>query len=630
MIEPVNLKQTRAILIGALAFLCLLFVFLTLGTPYKTAAACKVSMPNDKGQLRHKIAVDEPGTYTLWLRVTAPKSTQDSVYAKIDNDCPMLIGDGGATQGFVWMNTAKGSIAAVAKFKLTAGEHTVTVAGHEAGAGVDRVMVTSNLFCTPTGDGSNCITPPNAEPAPPVQNAPQSPPGEVPSTTDGLNWWLVSVCALTIVAAFGFMIWKYISFTRSMMHPGANDGAIMAGGAFSPTTKLVTKLAHFFRHHRLIVFVCLLVIVAAAVVGIVFAASLGPGFEAESATLSGGAKIVKKAEASGGKYVVFEKNPAPSSPPSSSQGGGTTNQGSSPGSGSNQGGSSSSGGGSSGGQTGGGGSSSSQSCPAYPAFPDGNCTGVPAGVSLSNYTGPCTITANNTVIDGKTVNCSLEIQASNVQIKNSRINGTVLTPSGSLAYSFTITDSEVIAPQAAAWEQTGIGEANFTALRVEVTGGNRSVYCRKSCTVRDSWVHGQNIADSPRVHASGIRQSQGATIVHNRIHCSAEDTSSGGGCSADLTGYGDFEPVKDNRIEKNLFVATPGGACAYGGSSGDDGAKPYGDQASNIVFIDNMFQRGSSGNCGFYFPITDFDDTRPGNQWINNRWEDGAVLPPAN
>jgi hypothetical protein len=293
-------------------------------------------------------------------------------------------------------------------------------------------------------------------------------------------------------------------------------------------------------------------------------------------------------------------------------------------------GSSGSTGGSTGGDTGGGSTTPSQSCPAYPAFPDAGCTGVPSGVLLSTYSGSCTVTANNTVIDGKTINCSpLSIQATNVVIKNSRINGTVATPNNSLAYSFSITDSEVIAPQANAIEQTGIGEANFTVLRVEVTGGNRSIYCRKNCTIQDSWVHGQNIADSPRVHASGIRQSQGGTILHNRIHCSAEDTSSGGGCSANLTGYGDFEAVQDNTIEKNLFVATPAGACAYGGSSGDDGSKPYGHLAQNIIFKDNIFERGS-GNCGWYFPITDFDDTRPGNQWINNKWSDGAVLPPAN
>lgn len=317
-------------------------------------------------------------------------------------------------------------------------------------------------------------------------------------------------------------------------------------------------------------------------------------FDPDQGTRTANAQLVDDSTALGGKAVRFT---APVTPPPPDGGGGTP----------------------------------SQSCPAYPAFPDANCTGVPSGVVLSTYTGPTTITANGTVIDGQTINGSLEIRATNVQIKNSRINGIVSTPEGSLAYSFTITDSEVVAPQAnGSNNATAIGEANFTALRVEVTGGNRSVYCRKNCTLQDSWVHGQNIAITPRIHASAVRQSQGATIKHNRLHCSAGDTSSGGGCSADLTGYGDFEPVQNNRIEKNLFVATPAGACAYGGSSGDDGSKPFGNQASGIVFIDNIFQRGSGNKCGFYFPITDFDSSRPGNEWTNNKWDDGAIVPPAN
>ena len=284
-----------------------------------------------------------------------------------------------------------------------------------------------------------------------------------------------------------------------------------------------------------------------------------------------------------------------------------------------------------------------QTCPAYPAFPTEDCTGVPAGTLLTPYTGSCTITIPNTVIERKLVSCTLRVQAPGLMIRDSRINGSVLGPTNCqplpatcAAPDFTIADSEVIAAAATTQaEVNGVGQANFTLIRVTVSGGNRGVYCRFNCTVIDSVIGNQQIAQSPRIHASGIRQSQGATIIHSRIHCSAPDTSSGGGCSADLTGYGDFEPVQSNLIEKNLFVATPGGACAYGGASGDDGAKPYGRLSRDIRFVDNVFQRGPVGdggrrNCGYYFPITDFDSARPGNIWSNNRWDDGGVVPPAN
>jgi hypothetical protein len=223
-------------------------------------------------------------------------------------------------------------------------------------------------------------------------------------------------------------------------------------------------------------------------------------------------------------------------------------------------------------------------------------------------------------------------------IKNTRINGTVSTGSNyPNPYSFTIQDSEVDAGTVASTVNDGataISQNNFTAVRVETKGGIRGVWCEYNCSVSDSFIHGQARDSLGHAHESGIRMGDGSTIRGNSIRCDAPDVAPDAGCSADLTGYGDFAPIRNNLIERNLFLATSGGACAYGGSSGDDGAKPYGNQAANITFKDNVFQhRGpfqSSGNCGFWFPITDFDSSRPGNVWTGNVWDTGGTVPPAN
>jgi hypothetical protein len=313
--------------------------------------------------------------------------------------------------------------------------------------------------------------------------------------------------------------------------------------------------------------------------------------------------------------------------------------------GSTSGGSSSSGGSGGGSSGGGSGSGSGGSCPNSqhtPGGPDGfgDCwpysgnTGIPAGTSLSNYSGGCTVTADNLTLNAKTINCDpLVIEATNVKITKSKINGSVLIDDPNAGYSFTISDSEIdvgsIAPGSTD-DDSGIGKSDFVATRVNVHGGKRGVWCEYDCTIQDSWIHDQAPDPSGTAHESGIRMGDGSNIRHNSIWCNAPDYPPDAGCSANLTGYGDFAPIRDNTIYRNLFVATTGGVCAYGGSSGDDGSKPYGDQAANIVFQDNIFQRGSGGKCGFYFPITDFDDSRPGNQWLNNKWDDGALVPPAN
>lgn len=257
--------------------------------------------------------------------------------------------------------------------------------------------------------------------------------------------------------------------------------------------------------------------------------------------------------------------------------------------------------------------------PATGAWPNADNTGVPAGTALTAYSGPSTITTAGTVIDAKQISGGLEIRAADVTVSRSSITGTVTVGSGG---SLTITDTDIDAGDRVG---TGLESENFTAVRVHVVGGNRSMYCANNCTIRDSYVHGQMTDETGVAHESGIRMEQNTTLIHNTIGCDAPDVPPDAGCSAGLTGYGDFAPVRDNLIQNNLFLPSTGGACAYGGSSG---GKPYSDGAANIRFIDNVFSRGPSGKCGYWFPITDFDRNAPGNVWSGNVWDNGGVVNP--
>ena len=252
-------------------------------------------------------------------------------------------------------------------------------------------------------------------------------------------------------------------------------------------------------------------------------------------------------------------------------------------------------------------------------FPSDATTGVPAGTALANYAGTCTITTPNTVIDAKTVNCSLRIQAKNVTITRSLINGTVFATDNG---SFTISDSDVRVGER---EGTGIGDVNFTATRVEVTGGNRSINCFRDCTVDSSYVHGQYRDATGQAHESGIRMGSNSVIRGNTIACTAPDVAPAAGCSAALTGYGDFAVVQSNTIDGNYFRAGSGGYCAYGGSSTD---KPYSSGVNNVKFTNNVWERGESGLCGFWGPIVSFDRGAPGNVWSNNLYDNGKAITP--
>ena len=262
------------------------------------------------------------------------------------------------------------------------------------------------------------------------------------------------------------------------------------------------------------------------------------------------------------------------------------------------------------------------------SFPDATTTGVPTGTNLTPYTGSCTLSdpkAAPLTIDAKVITCDqFRILQPGVTITRSIINGTVYSDCCYLNGSYAITDSEIRGPNSAA---TVVGEARFKLLRVEVTGGSRSVNCNTECEVRDSYIHGQYTDQRGIDHESGIRQDNGGVIVHNTITCDATPVPPDAGCSAAISGYGDFGTVNNNTISDNLIDGGPDGSmgyCMYGGSTQ---GKPYPD-AHDIKVTNNVFLRGPSGKCGIWGPVTSFDLNAPGNVWTNNLFDDGKPVQP--
>ena len=250
-------------------------------------------------------------------------------------------------------------------------------------------------------------------------------------------------------------------------------------------------------------------------------------------------------------------------------------------------------------------------------------TGPPAGTTLTNYTGSCTLSSGT--YDARTFNCDMNITGT-VTITRSRVNGSIQVAStGNLTISDSYVDASPNGPREtrAIWADEG----NTTITRAELVGGNGTVWC-SPCTIRDSYVHGQEIQDP--WHASAVRADQNSTVIHNSLWCEAQPIGSEGGCSADLTGYPDFQPTHHWTIERNLFMANSTGNafCAYGGGTS---GKPYSNDPQNatyIVFRDNVFQRGANNKCASFAPIDSFMSGRTGNVWSNNKFDNGTAVNP--
>jgi hypothetical protein len=275
---------------------------------------------------------------------------------------------------------------------------------------------------------------------------------------------------------------------------------------------------------------------------------------------------------------------------------------------------------------------------------------------MATYVGPCTITTANVVIDSKVVNCRTLVVSGaggGLVLKNSYLNGGIVQSGGTPPFIVqdSFIDSGVQYPACSdgscpagkyacgdtgnATSDCGVTGSNFTILRTEIIGSNRAAYCESSCLIQDSYFHGTNLWPdaSNLAHASSVREEQGLTLRHNSLHCSYTGPFVNGdiGCSADLTGYPDFAPIKNNTVDGNLFVASPGSAfCSYGGATP---GKPYsGDptNATNQKFTNNVFQRGTNNKCSSYGAITSFDKNRSGNVWSGNVWDDGTAVAAVN
>jgi hypothetical protein len=262
-------------------------------------------------------------------------------------------------------------------------------------------------------------------------------------------------------------------------------------------------------------------------------------------------------------------------------------------------------------------------------FPGPSNTGVPDGTQLTTYTGPCRITAAGTVIDAKTVNCDIDIATSGVVIRNSRVNGQVLSEDST--DSVTVTDTTIDAGPVDATFNNGpraLMDRNFVATRIETVRGISGGFCAYSCTLQDSWVHGQDPDEGGHAHESGFRQGsstsfRGQKFIHNSIRCDAPAIAPDAGCSADMTGYGDFDTIQNNYVTHNLLRDTPEGSyCAYGGNTA---SKPW-PNGNHNEWVENVFQRGSNGRCGYYGAMADYTVGFNGNVFTGNTWDDGAAL----
>src|SRR5882757_1060955 len=153
----------------------MLFAALLLARPHLASAAACTAPSTDYGSVTG-LTVNAPAatTYRIWSRMAAADTTNNTYLLEIDGNTCYTVGGStvptyanGATTYFANNTTnwiSKTSAGAQIDVSLSAGSHTFKLIGSAANVVVDRLIMTQDTTCVPTGTGDNCANPPDTTP----------------------------------------------------------------------------------------------------------------------------------------------------------------------------------------------------------------------------------------------------------------------------------------------------------------------------------------------------------------------------------------------------------------------------------------------------------------------------------
>lgn len=247
-------------------------------------------------------------------------------------------------------------------------------------------------------------------------------------------------------------------------------------------------------------------------------------------------------------------------------------------------------------------------------YPNVTCTGIPNNTTFAKkVNGDYFATTDGEVIDKWQITGDLVIQAKNVTITNSEIDGHIDNDSLPLATSFNVTDSTIGPPGCSTQGWPSINGHDFTATRVWLRGHQDAVdMVGNNVTVNDSLLQPcfqpASVVGSDGFHSDGIQDQCGGlcthvSMTHNTFNSEAFDAN--GIMTGNSTVYlgspynGTGNNVADVTLKNNLFLG--------GGYSMAILWNNIGDKA-NWTITDNAWVKGDYAY----------------NKWVPNQWAYGT------
>jgi hypothetical protein len=250
--------------------------------------------------------------------------------------------------------------------------------------------------------------------------------------------------------------------------------------------------------------------------------------------------------------------------------------------------------------------------PSSCGFPDSTNTGVPAGVTLT-ASGPVTANQNGQVISGLRINGCVDVEASNVTIKDDDISDSA--PASFCVNIASNVSNTLIEDTSIHGTNSGNGGVEY-AIR-DLGNGTRLLrvnmyWCTEclassSASMQDSYIH--DLANISGSHYEDIYDGGGSglSVIHSTLFNQQEQTAAI--YMAPDTG----DALTNITINDNLLAG--GGYTIYGGTS-------LGDSTSRIAITDNLFSTIYFPACGQFGELAYWSSN--GNTWSANTYTDGT------
>ncbi|HEX8182111.1 MAG TPA: hypothetical protein VF575_00745 [Candidatus Saccharimonadales bacterium] len=263
-----------------------------------------------------------------------------------------------------------------------------------------------------------------------------------------------------------------------------------------------------------------------------------------------------------------------------------------------------------------------RTCPAYPAFPNDDCTGVPSDTSLTAIAGGLSTSANGQVIDGRLINGDLSVNHSNVTVKNTRIMGRISNRAPS---NLIVMDSDIGPDSCPASSNfyNNFNGTNYTMLRSRVhsapadlvgIGGTGTIVIRDSIINRACIYPGDHL-DAIQWYAPG--EVGNVTIDHSIVDTRPVNSPGSLGNAAifwaDRAGSGSRLTATNNWFAGGNYTVSLYDANAGSGVILD---------VRNNTFLKNSYTYGACASANS-IPFNGSEGVR----FTGNIYHDGSAFP---